>query len=171
MPWTIGSRRLAARRESAAGQARRQLRIESASSQSVASQGGPGALAYRDAGQCLSWDIALGPGDGRLFVVRRDRLAGLSLTTPGQLARGAEAVFEVGISDQAQRPARGLLPLQVTVRDSQGPENDASDYYLAVDGKASVRLPVARNEPRGDWSVEVRELVGGNQAKAFFEVR
>ncbi|MFH0963150.1 MAG: hypothetical protein V2A58_03965 [Planctomycetota bacterium] len=121
-------------------------------------------------GDWLSWEVSLGPGDGKLFAIRPKRIARVRLAvTPG---KRCETPFTVAVAVEGvdAAPLPGLFPLRATIRDSQGVENEYSDYYLANDGKAEIAVPIARNDASGSWEVRVRELTTGVEGGAFFRV-
>ena len=118
----------------------------------------------------LKWTVTLGPGEGRIFVVRPKAIARIIPDVPETVKKGDEVTIAVAVEDAGGELATGLMPLRITITDSQGTTSDYSDYYLAQDGRATMTLPIARNEPSGDWSVAVRELYGGVKGRAFFRV-
>jgi len=118
----------------------------------------------------LSWRLALGPGEGRIFVVRPKAIARITINVPETVKKGDEVKVSIAVEDKGGEIATGLIPLRVTLTDSQGTPSDYSDYYLAQKGRATVTLPIATNEPSGDWSVTVRELFGGVKERAFLRV-
>ena len=117
----------------------------------------------------LNWTVTLGPGEGRVFAVRPTAITRVAVDVPEAVKKGDEATIAIAVED-ADGPVTGLVPVRVTITDSQGVESDYSDYYLAQDGRATVTLPIARNEPSGAWSVTARELYGGVKGRAFFRV-
>ncbi|MFH0963113.1 MAG: hypothetical protein V2A58_03775 [Planctomycetota bacterium] len=118
----------------------------------------------------LSWDVSLGPGEGRMYAVRTTPIGSVRVEAAPTVEKGNEANVVVTIEDELGVPAAGLSPLRVTIRDSQGVENDASDYYLAKDGKATVPIRIARNDPSGAWEISARDLTAGKEGTTFFQV-
>ena len=112
----------------------------------------------------LSWDVTLAPGEGRVFAVLPGAVDEPRVTVPETVAKGTTARIEIDTYTE------GRLPLRVTIRDSQGVENEYSDYVLATEGNAAIDLPIAKNDPAGDWTVTARELLGGAETRAFFRV-
>ena len=127
-------------------------------------------VAPESRGGRLRWPVTLGPGEGRMFVVRPRAIGRVSLEVPETVKKGDEVTISVAVLDEGGELAAGLAPLRVTITDSQGTTSDYSDYYLARDGRATVALPIANNDPSGDWGVAVRELYGGVKGRAFFRV-
>jgi hypothetical protein len=117
-----------------------------------------------------AWDVDLGPGQGRMFAILPEAIGSLRVKAPDAVEKGN--VVDVAVAVAGKRGARleGLVPLEVTIRNSQGSRHDYSDYAVARNGAAAVRFPIALNEPAGHWSVEVRELYGGAVGRTFFRV-
>jgi len=124
----------------------------------------------RTDGEWLTWDLQLGPGEGRMYVVRPSTISRVAVAGPETVTKGTIATVTVSVHTEKGTRAAGLVPLRVTIRGSQGIINDYSDYYVATDGTAKLTFPVARNEPSGDWCVEARELFGGVTGRIFFKV-
>jgi hypothetical protein len=117
-----------------------------------------------------SWKVTLGPGEGRMFVVRPKAIDRIVMDVPESVKKGDQIAIGISIEDQGGEITKNLIPLRVEIADSQGTASDYSDYVLAQDGRATVTMPIAKNEPSGDWSIIVRELYGGTSSRAFFNV-
>ena len=63
-----------------------------------------------------------------------------------------------------------IVPLRVTIRDSESRTAEFSGSYAAVDGKTEIPLDIAPNDPMGIWQIEVRELASGRTAVRSFRV-
>ena len=116
------------------------------------------------------WKVTLGPGEGRMFVVRPKAISRIAMDVPESVNKGDQVTIGISVEDQGGGVTKSLIPLRVEIADSQGTVSDYSDYVLAQDGRATVTMPIAKNEPSGDWSIIVRELYGGTRARAFFHV-
>jgi hypothetical protein len=114
--------------------------------------------------------VDLGPGEGRLFAVLPEAVGKPAVKGPAKVAKGEMVSVGISVAGTSGNPFQGRVPLEVTIRNSQGAKHDYSDYAVARDGKASVRFPIALNEPSGHWSVRVRELYGGAAGRAFLSV-
>ncbi|MFH0962928.1 MAG: sugar-binding domain-containing protein [Planctomycetota bacterium] len=121
-------------------------------------------------GEWLVWDVALEPGDGRIFAVMPVDIGTIDIDVAKEAQRPSGVPVSIRINDANGNPFPGLAPLRVTVKDSQGKVSDYGDYYMASDGSASFTLPIAKNDPSGDWTVTVEELFGGREGIAFFTV-
>jgi len=114
----------------------------------------------------LKWNILLGPGQGRIYAVLPKAIADLHVQIPDIVEKGKSVDVQIRVDGMS----KGLTPLRITIRDSQGIEHDYSDYAVAKDGQVAMQLPIAVNEPAGHWSITAQELYGGKQATAYFEV-
>jgi len=63
-----------------------------------------------------------------------------------------------------------IVPLRVTIRDSESRTAELSGSYAAVDGKTEIPLDIAPNDPMGVWQIEVRELASGRTMVHWFRV-
>ena len=63
-----------------------------------------------------------------------------------------------------------IVPLRVTIRDSESLAAEFSGSYAAVDGKTEIPLDIASNDPMGIWQIEIRELASGRTTVHWFRV-
>jgi hypothetical protein len=115
-------------------------------------------------------DVDLGPCDGRLYMVAPLPIDRLHIQTPTTIARGARANCRIDVLDPKGRSVQAIVPLQVTIRDSESRLAEFSGYYAAVDGTTVIPLDIATNDPMGTWRIEVRELASGLTAVQSFRV-
>ncbi len=118
----------------------------------------------------MSVDVDLGPCDGRLWMVSPKAIAGVRIQGPATIARGGRAICRIEVCDPGGRPLEAVVPLRVTIRDSESRPADLSGYYAAVGGMVEVPLDIAPNDPMGAWQIEVRELASGRSAVRSFRV-
>ena len=121
-------------------------------------------------GEWIEWDVELEPAGGRLFAVMPVRVGAIKVDVPAQADRSTRITITAQVDGVDGRPFAGLTPLETTIRDSQGIASDYGGYDVASDGKVAFTVPIAKNDPSGDWSVTVRELLTGETGKAFFTV-
>jgi hypothetical protein len=118
----------------------------------------------------LRFAVALGPCDGRLFLVTPQPIAGITVVAPAALARGASGSVEVAVVDPNGQPIDAVVPVEVHLRDAEGRAAEFSGYYGAAGGKLSIPLELAPNEEPGTWSIEVRELASHRVARRYLRV-
>jgi len=89
--------------------------------------------------------------------------------------QGAVRVGSVAaIAAEVSGPTEDLGPhvLAIRVTDANGrprPEHDRN--ILADGGRGEAELPIALNDPRGEWTVEVRDVATGMSGREAFTVR
>jgi hypothetical protein len=114
-----------------------------------------------------------GPGQMRVFARTARGVGGVTLATPvvqrDHLRADAplRLDLEVAVLDQRHGLLAGSVPLDIGVQDSFG----ATRYrlYRATDrGLLKLSLPLALNDPPGQWGVTVTELLShSNDSKEF----
>jgi hypothetical protein len=127
-------------------------------------------LAARQQSGRLLIDSNLGPCDGRLWMLSPKAIDGVRIQAPAMIARGNRASCRIEVLDPDGRPLEAVVPLQVTIRDSESRSADLSGYYAAVNGTAEIPLDIAQNDPLGVWQIEVRELASSRTAVRSFRV-
>lgn len=109
----------------------------------------------------LQFDVNLGPGDGRLFLLTSQRLGGLQVQAPPKAKLGTPVTVSITVSDLKGVPMAAVIPVQLQVLDPQGQAAEFSGYYGVKDGKLSLRLDLAANDPPGQWTIKAKELASG----------
>lgn len=118
-------------------------------------------------------EISFGAGQMRAFARTTRPIGGVQVSTPN-LYRDytvAEAPLRVEISaclvDPQKRILVGSAPLQIRLLDPLGAVR--YDLYRATDrGFCRLSLPLAVNDPAGQWRVVVRELLANSEDAATF---
>ena len=121
-----------------------------------------------DAG--VSWQVDLGPCDGRIFMVTPKPLIELEVTAPETAKAGNTATIAIAITDTRKSPVKAMVPVQVEVRDANGKPAEGDGYYSAKDGTLSLKLDIAANEDPGVWTVRVRELASRMEQTKYVRV-
>jgi len=117
--------------------------------------------AARGDGARLRWNVELGPGDGRLFIVLPRPIAVIECRSPAEARRGETIDCAVRIVDSGGAAIPAVLPVEFMLTDPQGRPAEPSGYYAAKDGTLNVRFESAPNDEPGEWTLSVRELAGG----------
>ncbi|NUQ64925.1 MAG: LamG domain-containing protein [Pirellulales bacterium] len=115
-------------------------------------------------------DIALGPCDGRVYMVTSRPIQRVAISGPESIERGNSGKCLVGVLDAENKPIDAVVPVEVTIRDSAGGTVEFSGSYGAADGKLEIPLDIAPNDPIGIWQVEARELASGRTAVHYLRV-
>jgi hypothetical protein len=109
----------------------------------------------------LVLDLDLGPCEGGLYMVSGRAVDRVQVAAPASVARGAQAAVTIDVLDPEGKPLDAIVPLAVDIRDAEGRQAEFGGSYAAVDGKLSITLDIAANDPAGVWQIEVRELASG----------
>jgi hypothetical protein len=128
-------------------------------------------IATRTVDKHLTFDVQLGPCDGRVLLIAARPVDRVEISAPATAALGDQAKCLMRVVDAAGQPVDAVIPLQVTVRDADGATAEFSGYYGAAGGKLELTLDVAPNDVAGNWQIEVRELASGRRASHSLLVR
>lgn len=118
----------------------------------------------------ISWDVKLGPGEGKLYMILPQAFGELRLNVPATAKVGGELRLVVEVLSHEVMPVDAVIPVQVTVSDPAGRRADASGYYAAKTGRLEVVYPIAPNDEPGKWSVRVKELASGRTKEAAVNI-
>jgi hypothetical protein len=117
--------------------------------------------------------LRFGPGQMRVFARTARPLGSVRAATPilsRDLTLAADPISVqlcASVLDTASRLVSGSIPLQITVTDPLGVVR--YDLFRATtSGSITLTLPLAANDPAGDWKVTVRELLANNADEAAF---
>ena len=124
----------------------------------------------------LAGSFPFGPGQMRVFARTARPIGGIQTSTPivrREFSR-VEAPLTVEISaallDKKGRLISGSAPLRIRLIDPLG--NVRYDLYRATDsGILKLSLPLACNDPTGEWKVQVSDLLANTQDMAGFTLK
>ncbi len=128
------------------------------------------AVASKEKDGTTSFDVALGPCDGRLFMVCDRPIDAVKITAPKSTSRGNQLRCEGTVVDTDGKPLQAVVPMEIAIRDPAGHKTEFSGYWAAIDGRATIDLDIAPNDPFGTWQIEARELASGKTARQYFRV-
>jgi hypothetical protein len=118
--------------------------------------------------------IRFGPGQMRAFARTARPIAAVQISSPivSRDFSARETPIRVAcaaiVTDPAGKILCGSIPLQIIVRDPLG--HTRYDLYRATDsGICPIDLPLAANDPPGEWRISVRELLNGCEGSATFQ--
>ena len=115
-------------------------------------------------------DAALGPCDGRVYMIAPRAIDRVKIQAPETAARGTAAKLLIEVADAEGKPIEATVPVKVEVRDSEGRLAEFSGFQRAVDGRLEITLDIAPNDPMGVWQIEARELASGRTAARSMRV-
>lgn len=134
--------------------------------------GGP-AAAFKKSGGELAAKFRFGAGQMRAFARTPRPIGGVQVACPVVVTDFTAAGTPLGVEvtavvvDVEQRILTGSVPLDILVVDPLG----VTRYHLyraTRDGVLRLALPLAVNDPPGEWQVVVRELLAGTEGAAAF---
>ncbi|HYF37847.1 MAG TPA: hypothetical protein VD994_21270, partial [Prosthecobacter sp.] len=118
----------------------------------------------------LSWNVELGPCDGRIFMITPKPLLQIRLEAPESAVPGNVAAIKAMITTTQDTPLKAVIPLQIEVRDASGKTTEGTGFQAAENGIVAFTLDVAANENPGMWEIRVRELASGMEAVKYMKV-
>jgi hypothetical protein len=118
----------------------------------------------------LSWPVALGPCDGKIFMITPKPLLGIKLEMPESAVVGNTAKITAQITTTQDVPTKAVIPVRVDIRDASGKSAEGSGFYAAENGIVDLELNLAPNEDPGTWEVRVKELASGMVATKWMRV-
>jgi beta-galactosidase GanA len=112
---------------------------------------------------------ALSPGRTALFACLPYRVTGLDLQAPGQVAAGSEVVLRLAVRGSDGPPGDHVVHVELV-----DPAGQAVRHYtqnvVASGGCCTLRIPLAINEARGQWSVRAWDVLTGTGAQMSLAV-
>lgn len=112
--------------------------------------------------------VQLDPYEPSIFAISAEPMPELRVDAPARLARGETGRIGCGFNGAT---AADTHVLHVEISD---PSGKLMAYYsgnlLAPQGHAMWRLPLALNDPVGNWTVHVKDLLTGESRSATVEV-
>ena len=124
----------------------------------------------RSAETGLSWQVDLGPGDGRIFMITLKPLLSLSLDVPATATCGNMATIKATLATTDAAPLKAVVPVEIEIHDANGKRSEGSGHYAAENGSIELHLDLAPNDDPGTWQIRVRELASGMEAVKWMRV-
>jgi Beta-galactosidase trimerisation domain len=118
----------------------------------------------------ITWSSNYAPASAKLFALLPQTIASTKLTVPKQAERGKSFTVDVKITDATGQLVKGLIPIQVTIKDGQGAVSSYSDSFAVKDGSFKLSGIIALNDTGGTWSVTVKNLADGAITTSYFKV-
>lgn len=118
----------------------------------------------------VAFDVALGPGEGRAYLVLPSGIARVEVQTAPTVRLRGHAEIHIRVTDGSGRCPDAVLPLRLEIRDAGGRECEFSGHYAAAQGEVRATLDIAPNDAIGTWSIRATELGSGVRAEGRFEV-
>jgi hypothetical protein len=104
--------------------------------------------------------VTLNPYEPTVFAVSAEPFPELRVGAPKEIKRGSTAHINI---DLAETPAS----LDIVHVDVMNPAGERVLYYsenvFAQSGHAAKQIPLAENDPAGTWTLQVHDLLSGQQ--------
>jgi len=110
------------------------------------------------------------PGGGRVLMVTDQRIARVAMNTPQAVKRGEDITVKVAVKASLGRRVRADVPIQIEILNAAGEPAEFSGFYAARDGRLTVVLNVALNEPPGTWRIRAVEQASGLMAERTTDI-
>ncbi len=129
--------------------------------------------AFKPEGDALVATFRYGPGQMRVFARTRQPIGKVLTTTPevrrDYTDENDPLSVEIGavLQDAKGRILAGSAPLSIQVLDPAGNVRHALLRATRL-GQFQMRLPLACNDPPGQWTVRVKELLSGTSDETTF---
>jgi hypothetical protein len=94
----------------------------------------------------------------------------IRIQAPSEASRGSSVPIRIDVTDNTMQPIMAVVPVQVSIADSQGRLAEFSGFYGAKNGELRINVELARNDVAGPWEVRVKELASGKTAAAQWNV-
>lgn len=128
------------------------------------------SVSANEGGGC-STELQIEPGWGKLLVAAQEPMGRVEVTVSDRASSGGPVDVKVQAKYASGRNVAGVVPLRFDVLSPDGAVNDYSRFTATgPDGSWSTSVPIADNEPPGEWVVRVTELFGGNTTLEGFSV-
>ena len=93
---------------------------------------------------------ALGPCEGRVFMVTDQAIASVKIESPATAGLGNAVTVKIAVLDKEDRPLDAIIPVRVDIRDPSGRDAERTGYYGAKDGRLELKLDLAANDQSGN---------------------
>ncbi|MDB5172905.1 MAG: hypothetical protein JWN51_1678, partial [Phycisphaerales bacterium] len=128
---------------------------------------------FKAQGDKIAAKLRFGPGEMRVFARTARPIGGVQVHPPALFRDFTVADSPVRIEaaasllDNQHGVLSGSAPMQLRLVDPLGQVR--YDLYRATDrGTLRIDLPLAANDPAGEWKITVRELLSGTEGAASF---
>ncbi len=118
----------------------------------------------------LELPLELGPGEGRILLVTDRPVERLAIDAPEVVSPGESVMVGMEVTDAQGERVDAVIPLEVSIADSEGVPAEGSGFYGAAGGKLDLRLDVASNDRPGVWEIRVKEGATGRESRAYLRV-
>ena len=132
-----------------------------------------GVLPFAKKGKELSATLRFGPGQMRVFARTARPIGGVQVAMPTltrDYTRDTEPLtldIAATLVDTENKLIAGTAPLEIMVTDPLG-DVRYRIFRATEQGSCRLSLPMAVNDPAGQWTVTVKELLNNSEGKSTF---
>ena len=116
----------------------------------------------------LEWDVAFGPGEGRVYMVTPRAVSGVRVEVAQRSPSDRAVDARVTVRDETGQVPSAVVPMRVDIQDPTGAAAEFSGYYGAKEGVIPLRLDLAANDTPGTWTIRARELASGKTTETRY---
>jgi hypothetical protein len=118
-----------------------------------------------------SVDLTLLNGTSRLFAVHPAEVKGVEVKVPSaQVTAGSEVSVPCEVVVDGSKPGPRVLNAEVV--DPSGKKNETySTQLITSEGRGTLLLPFAANDPPGEWALCITDVASGARGRARVELR
>ncbi len=120
-----------------------------------------GAVPIQMQKTAASLKLDFDPAGGRLIALTDQQIGNLKI---GATQAGSTLALNFQLQDAAQKPMRGVWPMQIEITDPAGRVMEWSGFYGATNGSVKINYDIAPNDINGRWQISARDLAGGKSA-------
>lgn len=131
---------------------------------------------FKAEGDRLSGSFSFGAGEMRVFARTARPIGGVAIQTPvlfrDYTVNDAPVRVELSacVQDNQKSVLSGSIPMRIRLIDPLGQVR--YDLYRATDrGTLRLDLPLAANDPAGDWKIVIHELLSDSEGTSSFAYR
>ena len=125
---------------------------------------------FKRDGDAILWSTDYAPASAKLFALLPTVIENFTLTVPKEVKRGKPFSIKVSFLDNNGKIVPALLPVRLTIKDSQGSVSEFSDTFAAKKGVLVHDGWIAVNDKSGTWSVVAEDLASGKSITRYFDV-
>jgi len=128
------------------------------------------ALPVQDEGNTVCISASLEPGGGRLWLITKTPITGVTVDVPAECRKDEEVQIKIAVVDADNQPMDAVVPLEIDIQDPDGRSAEPSGYYGARDGSVTIPMTPAPNDVTGVWTIKARELASSITTRAYFRL-
>jgi len=121
-------------------------------------------------GQCRDVKTALTPALAQLYAILPYRVKAIDAQATGRFSPGDVVSLAVAIEASEKEVGAHVLHVEVIGPDQQPRPHYAANIKIAY-GRGMVSIPTALNDPKGRWTVQLRDVASGVHTKMRYDLK